>query len=167
MELHVLLQKTPAITASSILWEFYRVLPNLYVDEITKLIKIKTQPLRYKKNFPQNTHDNFSSQTSRVCLPQTLFFLLSINFINSLMLVCILHKISSIGVIMFHFCKKSCILIYDDFDFQLHKHRNRKKDKAAILPFPKLVTFFIHGVSMDTKAPINPASDEKLYFCIF
>ena len=53
--------KTPVITASPFLLEYYRLFPNVYSIEMTKLITIKTQPLKNIDRLPQYTDDNISS----------------------------------------------------------------------------------------------------------
>ena len=48
----------------------------------------------------------------------------------------------------------------------MHMHKNLKQNKAAVLPFSKLSTFFNLWIlcnSMDTKGPINTAPERNLY----
>ena len=46
-------KKTTLITASPIWLEYDRIFPNLYFDEQTELITIKTLPLKNNDTFPQ------------------------------------------------------------------------------------------------------------------
>ena len=42
-----------------------------------------------------------------------------------------------------------------------------KTNKAAVLPIMKLSTFLNHSISIDTKGPLNPASDGSHYTNVF
>ena len=45
----------------------------------------------------------------------------------------------------------------------MNKYKNRKKNKAAIFPFSKLSSLSNHGISLDTKRPLNHASGGNHY----
>ena len=48
----------------------------------------------------------------------------------------------------------------------MHKYKNMKQNKAAILPFSKLLNLPNHSTSMDTECPLNPASEGNHYICV-
>ena len=56
--------------------------------------------------------------------------------------------------------------IHGCIDCQTHKYKIMEQNKIATLPFSKLSTFFNHSFSIDTKGPLNPASDGNHYFYV-
>ena len=138
---------------------YCRLFQKLYKDEDTKLITIKTQSLRKKDKFPQYTDDILSSQESRFCSPLTVF-------------QSAFDKVHQISHAVVHVAQKNFIqyfyIVYRQkwlfvfslvcLDCQMHSTRKMNKKKAAILPFSKLSN---HTISMDTKSPLNLASERN------
>ena len=58
------------------------------------------------------------------------------------------------------------IFIHDCIDCRMHKYKNMKRSKAAILPFSKLWNCSIHSFLMDTKGPLNTDSEWNFYVYI-
>ena len=56
------------------------------------------------------------------------------------------------------------ILIHDCNESQRNKHFNRKIRTAPTKSFPEHAPSFNYSISMDTKGPINPPSQQKSYF---
>ena len=105
-----------------------------------------------------------------VCLPKKLvradhwlcFTQHKIKFMNIHMLVFIMPEMFSTNNIIFQFLQERLLHFFHDcIDCQVHKHKKMKHTKGAILQFSKLSTFHNHSISMDTKGPINPASEGR------
>ena len=45
----------------------------------------------------------------------------------------------------------------------MHKYKNIKQNKRANLPISKISMFSNYTISIDTKSPLNPASDRNQY----
>ena len=134
--------KTPTKTASLVLLEYYQIFPNLYFDEITKILTIKTQLLKIKQKHPQKTDDNFSFQVSLLSLPLTLFHSAFDKFHE--------HYHAGLHIVQLKFNqyyipflqKWQSLFIHDCIDCQKHRYKILKPNKAAILPFSRLSSWF-------------------------
>ena len=98
-------KKTLIIAGSPFLLYYYRTFPKLYIDENTKLITIKTQPLQINDDLPQYIGDNFSSHTSHFGLPLTMFRSACDKTMNTRKLIWILHILLLPNKISLHFSK--------------------------------------------------------------
>ena len=114
----------------------------------------------------QYTDSNLSSQSSRLCLWLTLFpsafDKVHEHFHAGLHIAQYIFN----QYIVFHVYQNGYQFSFLTIDCQKHKYKSMKQNKAAILPFSKLSTFPNHSISMDTKGPINPASEGNHYFCV-
>ena len=135
-----------------------RRFPNLHFHEITDLTTIKTRPLKSIDELPQY-NDNLSSEFSRLCLPVCLFQS-ALDEVHE-------HSQSGLHFAQYNFNpynqnpflqKWLSIFIHDCIVCQMHKYKNMKPKKAAILTFSKLSTFLKLGVFLDIKCPLNPLS---------
>ena len=55
------------------------------------------------------------------------------------------------------------IFIHDCFEYQQNKHINQKLQTASIQTFSENASYFNYRISMDTKGPINPPSNQNSY----
>ena len=55
------------------------------------------------------------------------------------------------------------IFIHDCIECQQNKHINQKLQTASIQTFSENASYFNYGISMDTKGPINPTSNQNSY----
>ena len=56
------------------------------------------------------------------------------------------------------------IFIHDCIECQQNKHINQKIQTASIQTFSENASYFNYRISMDTKGPINPPSNQNSYF---
>ena len=55
------------------------------------------------------------------------------------------------------------IFIHDCIECQQNKHINQKIQTASIQTFSEIASYFNYRISMDTKGPINPPSNQNSY----
>ena len=55
------------------------------------------------------------------------------------------------------------IFIHDCIECQQNKHINQKIQTASIQTFSENASYFNYRISMDTKGPINPPSNQNSY----
>ena len=148
------LQIDPTIAANSFLLVFYKIFNQLYINHDTKIIHI---------DYP-NLHDSNPNQRDKICLPFKLFHA-AFNKLHA-------HghsgiKISIKAFNQFYFIpylnKWMSIFIHDCIECQQNKHINQKIQTASIQTFSEKASYFNNRISMDTKGPINPPSNQNSY----
>ena len=148
------LQIDPTIAANSFLLVYYKIFNQLYINHDTKIIHIE---------YP-NLHDSNPNQRDKICLPFKLFHAafnklhahghsgikISIKAFNQFYFIPYLNKLMS-------------IFIHDCIECQQNKHINQKLQTASIQTFSENASYFNYRISMDTKGPINPPSNQNSY----
>ena len=148
------LQIDPTIAANSFLLVYYKIFNHLYINHDTKIIHI---------DYP-NLHDSNPNQRDKICLPFKLFHAafnklhahghsgikISITIFNQFYFIPYLNKWMS-------------IFIHDCIESQQNKHINQKIQTASIQTFSENASYFNYRISMDTKGPINPPSNQNSY----
>ena len=116
---------------------------------------------------PSYFSEKMITQESRLCLPLALFqaafarihehsharITIAQNNFNQYFYIPLLQKWLS-------------IFINDCIRCQTNKHVKMTHQKAALLPFSKMAPYFNYIISMDTKSPINPASEGHHYIYV-
>ena len=111
-----------------------------------------------------NPHDSNPNQRDKICLPFKLFHAV-FNKLHA-------HghsgtKISIKAFNQFYFIpylkKWMSIFIHDCAECQQNKHINQKIQTASIQTFSEIASYFNYRISMDTKGPINPPSNQNSY----
>ena len=148
------LQIDPTIASNSFLSVYYNLFHQLYINHETKITHI---------HYP-NIHDSNPNQNDKICLPFKLFHAafnklhahghtgiqISINAFNQFCFIPFLNKWIS-------------IFIHDCIECQQNKHINQKIQTATIQTFSENASYFNYRISMDTKGPINPPSNQNSY----
>ena len=147
-------QIDPIIASNSFLLVYYKLFNQLYINHDTKIIHIENP----------NLHDSNPSQRDKICLPFKLFhevfnklhahghsgIKISIKVFNQFYFIPYLNKWMS-------------IFIHDCIECQQNKHINQKIQTASIQTFSENASYFNYRISMDTKGPINPPSNQNSY----
>ena len=97
--------KTPVISATPFLLEYYQKFLNTYIERNNKVKTIKTPSMETNEKIPQYTDENFFSKIFGLCLPLIFFNPHSIIFMNTLMLVCKIQNVISISFVRCQFYK--------------------------------------------------------------
>ena len=148
------LQIDPTIASNSFLSVYYKLFHQLYINHETKVIHI----------YYPNIHDSNPNQNDKICLPFNLFeaafnklhahghsgIKISIKAFDQVNFIAFLNKWMSI---FFHDC----------IECQQNKHINQKIQTATIQTFSENASYFNYRISMDTKGPINPPSNQNSY----
>ena len=147
-------QIDPTIAANSFLLVYYKIFNQLYINHDTKIIH---------KDYP-NLHDSNSNQRDKICLPFKLF--------HAAFYKLHAHGHSGIKIPIkafnqFYFIpyldKWMSIFIHDCIECQQNEHINQKIQTASIQTFSENASYFNYRISMDTKGPINPPSNQNSY----
>ena len=140
--------------------EFYRIIPNLHVDENTKLITIKIISLKENViNVDSRLLIHFLLKFIAYAYQWICLILHSTKSMNTLLLVFLLHNLFSINVY------QNCLslFLYDCVDCQVQKYESLKQNKAEFLPISKLSTF----LNCPLNCPLNSASDGNHNIYVF
>ena len=149
------LQIGPTIASNSFLSVFYKLFNQLYINHDTEIIHI---------DYP-NIHGSNPDQKDKICLPFKLFHAafnklhahghsgnqISIKVFNQFFLTPYLNKWMS-------------IFIHDCIECQQNKHINQRIQTATIQTFSENASnasFFNYRMSMDTKGPTSPPSNQN------
>ena len=147
-------QIDPIIASNSFLLVYYKLFNQLYILHETKIIHI---------DYP-NLHDSNPSQRDKICLPFKLFHA-AFNQLHA-------HGHSGIKISIkvfnqFYFIpylnKWMSIFIHDCIECQQNKHIIQKIQNASIQTFSENFSYFNYRISMDSKGPINPPSNQNSY----
>ena len=144
----------PIIASNSFLLVYYKLFNQLYNNHETKTIHI---------DYP-NLHDSNPNQRDKICLPFKLFHAafnklhaqghsgnkISIKAFNQFYFIPYLNKWMS-------------IFIHDCIESQQNKHIDKKIQTASIQTFSENASYFNYRISMDTKGPISPPSNQNSY----
>ena len=131
-----------------------KIFNQLYINHDTKIIH---------KDYP-NLHDSNPNQRDKTCLPFKLFHA-AFNKLHA-------HGHSGIKIPIkafnqFYFIpylnKWMSIFIHDCIECQQNKHINQKIQTASIQTFSENASYFNYRISMETKGPINPPSNQNSY----
>ena len=145
------LQIDPTIASNSFLSVYYKLFHQLYINLETKFIHI----------YYPNIHDSNPDQNDKICLPFELFHA-AFNELHA-------HghsgiKISIKAFSQFYFRsflnKWMSIFIHD---CQQNKHIIQKIQTATIQTISENASNFNYRISMNTKGPINPPSNQNSY----
>ena len=126
----------------------------MYINHETEVIHI----------YYPNIHDSNPNLNDKICLPFKLFHA-AFNKLHA-------HGHSGIKISMkafnqFNFIpflnKWISIFIHDCIECQQNKHINQKIQTATIQTFSENASYFNYRISMDTKGPINPPSNQNSY----
>ena len=148
------LQIDPTIASNSFLSVYYKLFHQFYINHETKIIHI----------YYPNIHDSNPNQNDKTCLPFKHFHAVFIK----------LHahghsgiKISKKAFNQFYYIpflhKWMSIFIHDCIECQQNKHLNEKIQTATIQTFSENASYFNYRISIDTKGPINPPSNQNSY----
>ena len=148
------LQIDPTIASYSFLSVYYKLFHQLYINHETKIIHV----------YYHNIQDSNPDQNDKICLPFKLFHA-TFNKLHA-------HGHSGIKLSMkafnqFYFIpflnEWMSIFIHDCIECQQNKHINQKIQTAKIQTFSENASYFNYRISMDTKGPINPPSNQNSY----
>ena len=125
----------------------------MYINHETKIIHIHYS----------NIHDSNPNQNDNICSPFKLFHA-AFNKLHA-------HgqgmKISIKDFNQFYFIpflnRWMSVFIHDCIECQQHKHNNQKIQTATLQTFSENASFFNYRISMVTKGPINPPSNQNSY----
>ena len=149
-----LLQIDTIIASNPFLLVYYKLFEQFYINHKTKIFHI---------DYP-NIHSSNPSRRDKICLPFKLFHAV-FNKLHA-------HghsgiKISIKAFNQFYFIpylnKWMSIFIHDCIECQQNKHINQKVQTASIQTFSETASYFKYRISMDTKGPINPPSNQNSY----
>ena len=154
---------TPIIKANSYLYTYYKQFQLLYIDPNSNLIQYHTPNSRIFDEIPIKTQPSINH--TRICLPFTLFNAAfdkthshghpgekcSIKTFNQF------YQIPHLPLWFSTF-------IHDCLERQTNEHFQSKHNNISPhLPFYENVTHFNYRISMNTKGPISPSSDNNSY----
>ena len=157
---------TPVIKANSFLYTYYRQFQHLYIDPNSHLIQYYTPNSRIFEEIFIKTQPSINQ--TRICLPFKLFYAafskthshghsgekLSIKTFNQFYFIP-------------HIPLWFSIFIYDCIECQTNKHFPFKpQNNSPPLPFYESATHFNYRISMDTKGPISPSSQNNFYIFV-
>ena len=153
---------TPLITGTPFLHAYYKKFSQLFIEESTNLFSLYTI---HPTSITQNTSSPIIlCDTIRIGLPFCMFR----TVFNQL------HEHSHIGIyitsntfsqnyFMPYLDKWLSILIHDCIECQRNQHFNMKIHTAPTQSFSEHGPSFNYRISMDTKGPITPSSQNKSY----
>ena len=157
---------TPIIKANSFLYTYYKQFQQLYLDPNSHLIQYYTPNSRIFEEIFLKTQPSINQ--TRICLPFKLFYA-AFNKTHS-------HghsgeKLSIKTFNQFYFIPHLplwfSIFTHDCIDCQTNKHFLIKPQNISPpLPFYENATHFNYRISMDTKGPISPSSQNNSYIFV-
>ena len=157
---------TPVIKANSFLYTYYKQFQHLYLDPSSHLIQYYTPNSRVFEEIFIKTQPSINQ--TRICLPFKLFYAafskthshghsgekLSIKTFNQFYFIP-------------HLPLWFSIFIHDCIECQTNKHFPIKPQNISPpLPFYENATHFNYRISMDTKGPISPSSQNNSYIFV-
>ena len=157
---------TPVIKANSFLYTYYKQFQHLYLDPSSHLIQYYTPNSRVFEEIFIKTQPSINQ--TRICLPFKLFYAafskthshghsgekLSIKTFNQFYFIP-------------HLPLWFSIFIHDCIECQTNKHFPIKpQNNSPPLPFYENATHFNYRISMDTKGPISPSSQNNSYIFV-
>ena len=145
-------QIDPIIASNSFLLVYYKLFNQLCIIHETKIIHI---------DYP-NLHDSNPSQRDKICSPFTLFHA-AFNKLHAHGHSGIKRSIKAFNQLYFipYLNKWMSIFIHDCIECQQNKHNNQKIQTASIQTISENPSYFNYRISMDTKGPINPPSNQN------
>ena len=148
------LQIDPTIASNSFLSVYYKLFHQLYINHETKIIHI----------YYSNIHDSNSNQKDKICLPFKHFHA-AFNKLHAHGHSGIKNSIKAFNQVYFipFLNKWMSIFIHDCIECQQNKHNNQQIQTATIQTFSENASNFNYRLSMDTKGPINPPSNQNSY----
>ena len=154
---------TPLIHGSHFLHAYYKSFSQLLFDEGTNLISLYTKNTFFSDTQP-NTTPSLVYSTIRICLPFRLFK----TALNKLHAPCLTGTKITYNIFSQYYYipfleKWLSIFIHDCLECQQNKHLNMKIHTAPLQTFSEHAPSFTYRISMDTKGPITPPSQNKSY----
>ena len=157
---------TPIIKANSFLYTYYKQFQHLYLDPNSHLIQYYTPNSRIFEEIFIETQPSINQ--TRICLPFKLFYAA---FTKTHSHGHSGEKLSIKTFNQFYFIPHLplwfSIFIHDCIDCQTNKHFPIKPQNISPpLPFYENATHFNYRISMDTKGPISPSSQNNSYIFV-
>ena len=157
---------TPIIKANSFLYTYYTQFQHLYIDPNSHLIQYYTPNSRIFEEIFIKTQPSINQ--TRICLPFKLFYAA---FSKTHSHGHSAEKLSIKTFTQFYFIPHLplwfSIFIHDCIDCQTNKHFPIKPQNISPpLPFYESATHFNYRISMDTKGPISPSSQNNCYIFV-
>ena len=157
---------TPVIKANSFLYTYYKQFQHLFIDPHSHLIQYYTPNSRVFEEIFIKTQPSINQ--TRICLPLKLFYAaFSKTHSHG-------HSGEKLSIKTFnqfyffpHLPLWFSIFIHDCIDCQTNKHFPIKPQNISPpLPYIENATHFNYRISMDTKGPISPSSQNNSYIFV-
>ena len=147
-------QIDPITASNSFLLGYYKLFNQLYINHKTKIFHI---------DYP-NLHDSNPNQRDKICLLFKLFHA-AFNTLHAHGHSGIKISIKAFNQFYFIPCLNKWMsgFIHDCIECQQNKHINQTSQTASIQTFSGNASYFNCRISMDTKGPINPPSNQNSY----